>query len=916
MSNLYTLTLGKRVLFVVKVNNKTEGVFTMSKEKEKAVVTAPQSEEEKKAEIKAMVDGLVAKAKVALDEYMKLDQEQIDKITKAMALAGLSAQMELAKMAVEETGRGIFEDKVTKNIFSTEYIWHSIKYEKTVGVIEDNEDESYLEIGEPLGIVAGVTPVTNPTSTTMFKSIICAKTRNPIIFGFHPNAQKCSVRAAEIVRDAAIKAGAPENCIQWIDHPSIDATGFLMNHPDVATILATGGPGMVKAAYSAGKPALGVGPGNTPCYIEKSAKLEQAVNDLVLSKSFDNGMICASEQAAIVDAEVYDKFKALMIHNGCYFAKPDEVKKIQDVVINVEKMAVQPWVVGQYPWQIAEKAGITIPKSTKVLCVELGGTNAEEYPLALEKLSPVLAVVKADDREHALAMCEEMLKHGAGHTAVIHSSDNDLIEQYGEDMRASRVVVNSPASFGAIGDVYNSIAPSLTLGCGSYGKNSVSENVTTKNLINRKKVAKRRLNMQWFKVPEKIYFEPGSVQYLAKMPDIHRVMIVADPGMVQFHFVEKVLYQLNKNATKPVIEVFSEVEPDPDLTTLKKGVEVMNRFQPDTIIALGGGSAIDASKGMWLFYEYPDSDFVGMAQKFLDIRKRVYKFPKMGKKAKLVAIPTTSGTGSEVTSFAVISDKSKNMKYPLADYELTPDIAIIDPQFVMTLPRTSVAFTGLDVLTHAIEAYVSTLANDYTDAMALHAIKLVFKYLPDSYAKADPLAREKMHNASCIAGMAFTNAFLGVNHSLAHKLGGEFHIPHGLANAYLLPHVIEYNGEDTPTKFAAWPKYDHYIAPDRFKEIAVMLGLVSATATNQEGVKALANAVRDLMGKVNIPLSIQEANKVWPNTAIDATVYENALEDLAYKAFNDQCTTANPRLPRIDELKKLYRLAYYGKVED
>lgn len=881
----------------------------MSKEEKVIELT----EEQKKAQIKDMVDGLVAKAKVALDEYMKLDQEQINKITKAMALAGLSAQMELAKLAVEETGRGIFEDKVTKNIFSTEYIWHSIKYEKTVGVIEDNENESYLEIAEPVGIVAGVTPVTNPTSTTMFKSISCVKTRNPIIFGFHPNAQKCSVRAAEIVRDAAVKAGAPKDCIQWIEVPSIDATGFLMNHPDVATILATGGPGMVKAAYSAGKPALGVGPGNTPCYIEKTANIKQAVNDLILSKSFDNGMICASEQAAIIDSEVYDEAKAFMIQHGCYFAKPDEIKKIQDVVINVEKMAVQPWVVGQFPWQIAAKAGITIPKEIKVLCVEIPTTDANVCPLALEKLSPVLAVVKSDNTEHAFELCEEMLKHGAGHTAVIHSTNNDLIEKYGEVMKASRIVVNSPASFGAIGDVYNSMAPSLTLGCGSYGKNSISENVTVKNLINRKKVAKRRLNMQWFKVPEKIYFEPGSVQYLEKMPDIHRVMIVADPGMVQFHFVEKVLYQLDKNANRPVIEVFSEVEPDPDLTTLQKGVEVMNRFQPDTIIALGGGSAIDAAKGMWLFYENPDADFIGMAQKFLDIRKRVYKFPKMGKKAKLVAIPTTSGTGSEVTSFAVISDKANNMKYPLADYELTPDIAIIDPQFVMTLPRTSVAFTGLDVLTHAIEAYVSTLANDYTDAMALQAIKLVFKYLPESYATGSALSREKMHNASCIAGMAFTNAFLGVNHSLAHKLGGEFHIPHGLANAYLLPHVIEYNGETTPTKFAAWPKYDHYIAPERFKEIAMMLGLVTASATEQEGVHALADAVRELMGKVNVPLSIKEANVQWPKTAIDENTYNAALDELAYKAFGDQCTTANPRLPRINELKHLYKLAYYGK---
>lgn len=869
--------------------------------------------EEEKNPTREMIDRLVENAKQALDEFMKMDQQQIDKITEAMALAGLSAQMELARMAVEETGRGIFEDKVTKNIFSTEYIWHSVKHEKTVGVIEDNVDEGYLEIAEPVGIVAGVTPVTNPTSTTMFKSIICAKTRNPIIFGFHPNAQKCSVKAAQIVRDAAVAAGAPKYCVQWIEAPSIEATGLLMNHPDVATILATGGPGMVKAAYSAGKPALGVGPGNTPCYIEKSAKLPQAVNDLILSKSFDNGMICASEQAAIIDSEIYDETVRLMKEQGCYFASEEEIPKIQAAVINVEKMAVQPWVVGQYPWQIAEKAGITIPKETKVLCVELPGTDAEKYPLALEKLSPVLAVVKAQSTENAFELCEEMLKHGAGHTAVIHSSDDELAEKYGERMKASRIVVNSPASFGAIGDVYNVMAPSLTLGCGSYGKNSVSENVTAKNLINRKKVAKRRVNMQWFKIPEKIYFEPGSVQYLSKMPDIHRAMIVADPGMVQFGYIDRVTYQLAKNLNKPAVEIFSEIEPDPDLTTVKKGVEVMKRFRPDVIIALGGGSAMDAAKAMWLFYENPDADFVGMAQKFMDIRKRIYKFPKMGKMAKMVSIPTTSGTGSEVTSFAVISDKSRNMKYPLADYELTPDVAIIDPEFVYTVPKASTAFTGLDVLTHAIEAYVSVLANDYTDALALHAIKLVFTYLPSSYKNADEVSREKMHNASCIAGMAFTNAFLGVNHSLAHKLGGEFHIPHGLANAYLLPHVIEYNGVTTPTKFAAWPKYDHYIAPERYADISKMMGFVSSDASPDEGVKALAEAVRKLMCDVEIPLSIKEAGERDKRSYIDPIVYESALDDLAYKAFDDQCTTANPRLPRIEELKELYMLAYYGK---
>ena len=868
----------------------------------------------KKAEnTEEMINTLVAGAKKALDEYMKLDQKQTDKIAKAMALAGLSAQTELAKMAVEETGRGIFEDKVTKNIFSTEYIWHSVKDLKTAGITDENDDEGYIEIAEPVGIVAGVTPVTNPTSTTMFKSIICAKTRNPVIFGFHPGAQKCSVKAAEILRNAAIEAGAPENCIQWIEEPSVEATNMLMNHPDVATILATGGPGMVKAAYSAGKPALGVGPGNTPCYIEKSADYSQAVNDLIMSKSFDNGMICASEQATIIDSEIYEKVTDQMKMHGCYFTSPEESEKIQKTVIDEEKMNVQPWVVGKSPSEIAEKAGFSVPENTKIICVEIKGTDASLYPLALEKLSPVLAVVKADNTENAFRMCEEMLTHGAGHTAVIHSSDKKLIKEFGNIMKAARIVVNSPASFGAIGDIYNTMTPSLTLGCGSYGRNSVSGNVTAENLINKKKIANRRINMQWFKIPEKIYFEPGSVQYLAKMPDIHRVIIIADPGMLKFGYTDRILYQLKKNKNQPVTEIFSKIEPDPDITTVMKGTELMNEFKPDCIVALGGGSAIDAAKAMWLFYEHPDSDFESMSQKFLDIRKRIYKFPMLGKKAKLVAVPTTSGTGSEVTSFAVISDRSKNMKYPLADYELTPDVAIIDPEFVYTVPKTSTAYTGMDVLTHAIEAYVSVLANDFTDALALQAIKLVFNYLPESYKTAGKYAREKMHNASCIAGMAFTNAFLGINHSLAHKLGGAFHIPHGLANAILLPHVIEYNGQKTPTKFTAWPKYTHYTAPDRYAEIARMLNLISSEDSSEKGVHVLSEAVQNLMTDIDIPLSLEAAGKQDSCFFIDPEVYENSLEDLACKAFNDQCTTANPRLPKTEELKSLYRLAYYGK---
>ncbi|MBS5799078.1 MAG: bifunctional acetaldehyde-CoA/alcohol dehydrogenase [Clostridiales bacterium] len=853
-----------------------------------------------------MVNELVKKAQVALEQFMELTQEQIDEITKAMALAGLSAQMKLARMAVEETGRGIFEDKVTKNIFATEYVYHSIKYDKTVGIINENEDEGYIEVAEPLGVIAGVTPVTNPTSTTMFKSIISMKTRNPIIFGFHPSAQKCSSEAARIVRDAAIAAGAPENCIQWVEYPSIEATSALMNHPGVATILATGGPGMVKAAYSAGKPALGVGAGNVPAFIEKTANLERSLTDLILSKSFDNGMICASEQAAIIEAPIYDKAVAYMKKHGCYFATKEEIKKIEPVVINPEKQMVNPDIVGKYPYEIAALAGITIPKDTKILCCEIEGVGAE-YPLSREKLSPVLAVIKAKDAADGIDKAAQMVELGGlGHSSVIHSTDDAIIKAFSDRLKTGRIIVNSPSTHGAIGDIYNTNMPSLTLGCGSYGRNSTTSNVTAMNLINKKRVAMRRTNMQWFKIPEKIYFEQGSVQYLAKMPGISRALIVTDPMMVQLGYVDKLVYQLNKNPNKVAIEVFSDVEPDPDLTTVKKGAEMMNSFKPDVIIALGGGSAMDAGKAMWLFYEHPEADFEGMAQKFLDIRKRVYKFPTMGKCSKFVAIPTTSGTGSEVTSFAVISDKSKNMKYPLADYELTPDVAIIDPEFVMTVPASVTADTGLDVLTHAIEAYVSVLASDYTDALAMKAIQLVFEYLPRSYkfGAKDPEAREKMHNASCIAGMAFTNAFLGINHSLAHKLGAEFHIPHGRANAILLPHVIEYNGETTPTKFMSFPKYGKYVAQEKYAEIAKMLGLPAATPA--EGVKSLVKAIRDLIKELNVPMTVKDCG-------IDEKTYLGAIEDLSYKAFEDQCTTANPRLPKVAELQELYRKAYFGK---
>ena len=854
--------------------------------------------------VNEMIDGYVAKAQKALNEFMALNQEQIDAIVKAMTLAGLDKHMELAKMAVEETGRGVYEDKITKNMFATEYVYHSIKNEKTVGVIAENDLEDYEIIAEPVGVVCGVTPVTNPTSTTMFKSLISVKSRNPIIFGFHPGAQKCSAAAAKIVLDAAVAAGAPENCIQWIEYPSIEATNALMNHPGVATVLATGGSGMVKAAYSTGKPALGVGPGNVPCYIHKSADLEQAVNDLILSKTFDNGMICASEQAAIVDKAIAPKFEKLMKKYGCYFAKPDEIKKLSDYCIDSEKGAVNPVIVGKPATWIAEQAGVKVPEGTKILLAKLDGVGPE-YPLSREKLSPVLAYFIVDSTEEGIDRAEEMVMfHGMGHSAVIHANDEDVIQKYAATMKASRLIVNSPSSHGAIGDIYNTNMPSLTLGCGSYGGNSVSGNVTTVNLINQKRVAKRRVNMQWFKVPDKIYFEHNSIQYLEKMPNITRAFIVTDPGMVSLGYVDKILYYLRKRTEHVHCEIFSDVEPDPSIETVKRGAQMMDEFKPDVIIALGGGSAMDAAKGMWLFYEHPDVDFNSLRLRFLDIRKRAFKFPKMGNKAQLVAIPTTSGTGSEVTSFAVISDKKNNMKYPLADYELTPNIAIIDPQFVMSLPKSATADTGLDVLTHALEAYVSVMASDYTDGLAMKAIQLVFKYLPRAYKNGaeDAEAREKMHNASCMAGMAFTNAFLGLNHSIAHKIGGEYHVPHGRANAVLLPHVIKYNAS-TPSKFVSFPKYKKFIADEKYAEIAAFLGLPAKTT--EEGVQSLINAVIDLMKEVNEPLSFSKCG-------INKKTYMRNVPDIANKAFEDQCTTANPKLPLVKEIEQIMIDAYKG----
>ncbi|MBY0040979.1 bifunctional acetaldehyde-CoA/alcohol dehydrogenase [Bacillus cereus] len=854
-------------------------------------------------DVQEVVNTLVENGKEALKALESYTQEQVDHIVHEMALSGLDQHMPLAKMAVEETGRGVYEDKCTKNIFATEYIWHSIKKDKTVGIIHEDPHEEVIEIAEPVGVVAGVTPVTNPTSTTMFKAIIAMKTRNPIIFAFHPSAQQCSVAAAKILRDAAIKAGAPENCIQWIEKPSVEATKRLMNHEGVALVLATGGAGMVKSAYSTGKPALGVGPGNVPCYLEKSAHVKRAVNDLILSKTFDNGMICASEQAIIVDKEIYNSVKKEMQDNNCYFVTEEERIKLEKLVINENTCAVNSDIVGKSAHYIASLVGIKVPEDTKILVAEIKGVGAE-YPLSREKLSPVLACIKANSREEGFKYCEEMLNLGGlGHSAVIHSTNKEVQKQFGLRMKACRLIVNSPSAQGGIGDIYNAFIPSLTLGCGSYGKNSVSQNVTATHLINVKRLANRKNNMQWFKLPPKVFFEKHATQYLAKMPNISRAFIVTDPGMVELGYVDTVTHYLQQHLNDVKVGVFSEVEPDPSDETVFKGAEMMRSFKPDVIIALGGGSAMDAAKGMWLFYEYPETKFFGIKQKFLDIRKRTCKFPTLGQKAQFVAIPTTSGTGSEVTPFAVITDKKNNIKYPLADYELTPDVAIIDPQFVMTVPPHVTADTGMDVLTHAIEAYVSIMANDYTDGLALKAIDLVFKYLQRAYKNGnDEEAREKMHNASAIAGMAFANAFLGINHSLAHKLGPEFHIPHGRANAILMPHVIRYNAIK-PRKHALFPKYEHFVADERYAYIARTLGLPASTV--EEGVESLVQAIISLGKELNINMSIA-------GQGVKQEAFENVVDVLSERAFEDQCTPANPKLPLISELKEVYKQAYKG----
>ena len=852
-------------------------------------------------DVQTVIDELATKGVEALDAMANFTQEQVDHIVHQAAIAALDKHMYLAKLAVDETGRGIYEDKATKNMYASEYIWNSIKYDKTVGVIAEDKEQGLVSIAEPVGVICGVTPTTNPTSTTIFKALIALKTRNSIIFAFHPSAQKSSAEAARIVRDAAIEAGAPKDCIQWIEEPSIEATGLLMNHPKIATVLATGGPGMVKAAYSTGKPALGVGAGNVPSYIAADAKVKRAVNDIIVSKTFDNGMICASEQAAIVDAAIYDEVKAeFEAHQCAIISKKADIAKLEKVVLNEARTAVNGAIVGHSAIEIAEKAGLKVPAGTKMLLAEIPDATME-HPLALEKLSPVLALIKSDGVEDGFKKAEGMLNLGGlGHTAVIHTENEELQLQYGIRMKACRVLVNSPSAEGGIGNIYNNMIPSLTLGCGSHGHNSVSHNVSSFDLLNVKTLSKRRNNMQWFRVPPKIFFEKDSITYLRHI-EAERVMLVCDPGMVQFGYADLVKRQLELNRHRPAVDVFSDVEPNPSTNTVYKGLERFVDFQPDVIIALGGGSAMDAAKAMWMFFEHPDVSFFGAKQKFLDIRKRTYKIP-YAQKTTFICIPTTSGTGSEVTSFAVITDSETHIKYPLADYALTPDIAIVDPALVMSVPASVTADTGMDVLTHAIESYVSVMASDYTRGLSLQAIKLVFENLEHSYRFGDEESREKMHNASTMAGMAFANAFLGINHSLAHKVGPMFDIPHGRTNAILMPHVIRYNGRD-PQKHAMFPKYDYFRADKDYADIARFMGWGTDKQSDAELVEVLAQKVYELGVAVGIDMN-------WKGQGVTKKLLQDTAYTLAEHAYEDQCTTANPKEPLISELKEIIEIAF------
>ncbi len=862
--------------------------------------------------VSVQIDKLVKKGQKALDNFKSYSQEEIDHIVAKASVAALDQHGKLAKLAIDEIGRGIFEDKATKNLFACEHVTNHMRHMKTVGVIDEDEVNGVATIAEPLGVICGITPTTNPTSTAIFKALICLKTRNPIIFSFHPGALNCSIAAAKVVYDAAVKAGAPKDCIQWISEPSKEATDELMNHADIATILATGGNAMVKAAYSCGKPALGVGAGNVPAYVEKTCNLNQAVHDIVMSKSFDNGMICASESAAIVDKEIYDDFKKEMESYHTYFVDKKEKALLEEYCFGAKanskeapNASLNAEVVGMDAKFIAEKAGFKVPDKTTILAVEIENVGETE-PMSREKLSPVLGVLKAKSTKDGIEKSRLMVEfHGLGHSAAIHTADEDLSKRFGEEVKAMRIIWNSPSTFGGIGDMYNAFKPSFTLGCGSYGANSTGDNVSAQHLLNYKKVGRRRNNMQWFKIPSKIYFERDSIQYLQKMQDVEKVMIITDDSMVELGFLQKIIEQLHLRRNKVVYHVFTDVESDPDITTVHRGTVSMQEFQPDTIIALGGGSPMDAAKAMWLFYEQPGVEFSDLVQKFSDIRKRAFRFPELGKKAKFVAIPTTSGTGSEVTPFAVISDKENNKKYPLTDYSLTPTVAIVDPALVMSVPASVTADTGMDVLTHAVEAYVSVMGSDYTDGLALQAIKLVFENLEQSVKAGDFESREKMHNASTMAGMAFANAFLGISHSMAHKVSAHFHTIHGRTNAILLPYVIRYNGT-RPSKTSNWPKYNTYRADVHYQEIARVLGLPASTP--EEGVASFAKAVFDLGEKIGIKMSFK-------GQGVNEAEYFAKTLDIAYEAFEDQCTPCNPRLALVSDMEEILEDAYLGYGE-
>lgn len=850
----------------------------------------------------------LARVRKAQEKFSTYTQEQVDKIFFAAAKAANMARIPLAKMAVEETGMGIVEDKIIKNHYAAEYIYNKYKDTKTCGVIEENKAYGTMRIANPIGVIAAVIPTTNPTSTAIFKTLIALKTRNGIIISPHPRAKKSTAAAAKIVLDAAVEAGAPEGIISWIDAPSLDMTNLVMKEADI--ILATGGPGMVKAAYSSGKPALGVGAGNTPAIIDESADILKAVNSIIHSKTFDNGMICASEQSCIVDKNIYDTVRKEFEYRGCYFLKDDEIEKVRKTIII--NGALNAKIVGQKPVTIAALAGVKVPEKTKILIGEVESVDISEE-FAHEKLSPVLAMYKSESFEDALAKAERLIADGGyGHTSSIYlneTTERAKIDEFAERMKTCRILVNTPSSFGGIGDLYNfDLAPSLTLGCGSWGGNSVSENVGVKHLLNIKTVAERRENMLWFRAPEKVYIKKGclpvALDELGTVMGKKKVFIVTDSFLYNNGYTKPITDKLDSMGITH--STFFNVAPDPTLACAKEGVAQINAFQPDCIIAVGGGSAMDAAKIMWVLYEHPDVDFFDLAMRFMDIRKRVYTFPKMGEKAYFIAIPTSAGTGSEVTPFAVITDEKTGTKYPLADYQLMPNMAIVDADLHMNAPKGLTAASGIDAVTHALEAYASMMATEYTDGLAIEALKNIFKYLPRAYDNGpnDPEAREKMANAATMAGMAFANAFLGVCHSMAHKLGAFHHLPHGVANALMINYVLEFNADETPAKMGTFSQYDHPKTLARYAEVATALGI--GGRTDEAKLKGLMKAIDELKEHCGIKKCIKDYG-------VDEQYFLDTLDDMVEQAFDDQCTGANPRLPLMSEIKDMYLRAYYGK---